>query len=881
MSENFTPMINQYLEIKKDYPDSILLFRLGDFYEMFFEDAKIASRVLNITLTSREAGKNRRVPMCGVPYHAVDNYLSRLLNEGFKAVIVEQVEDPKLAKGIVKREVVRVVTPGTLTTDNLLRSSFNNYIVALNKKENLFGLAIADISTGEFRITEVDAIERFLAEIFRLEPKEVLVPHAFKGDESFQKSFLSVLPKSITYYEDWLFSYETAYNFLIRHFNVESLLGFGCDGLEVAIGCAGALIKYLEETQKSSPRHINRLSFYSISDYMLLDYATQRNLELVKNLSEGAKENTLFYILDRTLTPMGKRLLSQWLLQPLKDTKVINRRLDAVDEFCKNSSLRHSLREKLEHIQDLERFASRISLKITSPKDLVSLANSLKVVKEIKREISQVNSSILKEIQERLDCIEEVINLIERAIVDEPPHSLREGGIIKGGFNKELDELREVLRGGKSWIADLQKREIQRTGINSLKVGFNKVFGYYIEVTKPNLKFVPSDYIRKQTLVNCERFITPELKEYEAKILNAEEEIDILEYRIFTDILDKLSQFVPKIQEAARNISLLDCFSSLAEVALRNHYNRPEVNDGYEIYIEEGRHPVIEINLGTNKFVPNDTLLDSEDNRFLIITGPNMAGKSTYIRQVALIVLLAQIGFFVPAKKAKIGVVDRIFTRIGAHDVLAKGLSTFMLEMIETANILNNATDRSLVILDEVGRGTSTLDGLSIAWAICEFIHNYLKARTLFATHYHELTELSLTLKGVKNYNISVKEWEDEVIFLYKLVEGGCDKSFGIHVARLAGVPQEVIRRAKEILSNLEINSLGKDSLPKLAKSEIEKLKEKQLDLFGNLSPSLIDELKQIDLDKITPLEAMLKLKDLQRRIENQKNKYQNDTSKV
>ncbi|MCM8778266.1 MAG: DNA mismatch repair protein MutS [Candidatus Omnitrophica bacterium] len=868
MSENFTPMINQYLKIKKDYSDSILLFRLGDFYEMFFEDAKLAARVLNIALTSREAGKNRRVPMCGVPYHAVDNYLFRLLNEGFKAVIVEQVEDPKLAKGIVKREVVRIITPGTLTTDTLLKSSFNNFIVSLNKKEGLFGLAFADISTGEFKITEIDSEEKFLAEIIRLEPKEILLPVSFKKDESFQKKFNSLLPKTVTYYEDWNFYYDTAYNFLTRHFKVETLLGFGCDGLELAIGCAGALLKYLEETQKTNPQHINRLSFYSISDFMLLDYATQRNLELVKNLSEGTKENTLFSVLDKTLTSMGKRLLSQWFLQPLKNVKEINRRLEAVKEFYENNSLRTGLRQKLENIQDLERFCSRISLKIANPKDLVSLANSLKIVREIKKETAQVKANFLKEIFQKLDCIEEVIVLIEKAIIAEPSVSIREGEIIKDGFNDELDQLREILRGGKSWIADLQERESQRTGISSLKVGFNKVFGYYIEVTKPNLKFVPSDYIRKQTLVNCERFITPELKEYEAKVLNAEEEIKTLEYKIFMDILEKISEFVPRIQETARNISLLDCFSSLAEVALRNHYVLPEVNEEKEIYIEEGRHPVIELNLETNRFVPNDTLLDGEENRFLIITGPNMAGKSTYIRQVALIVLMAQMGSFVPAKKAKIGIVDRIFTRIGAQDVLAKGLSTFMLEMTETANILNNATERSLIILDEVGRGTSTLDGLSIAWAVAEYIHNHLKARTLFATHYHELTGLANTLKGIKNYNISVKEWEEEVIFLYKLVEGGCDRSFGIHVARLAGVPQEVIKRAKEILSNLEINSITGDSLPKLAKTENEKLKEKQLDFFSNLAHPVIAELKKLDLNKLTPLEAMKKLEEWQRKIE-------------
>jgi len=879
MSENFTPMINQYLKIKKDYPDFIILFRLGDFYEMFFEDAKIAAKILNIALTSREAGKNRRVPMCGVPYHAVDNYLSRLINEGFKAVIVEQVEDPKLARGIVKREVVKIITPGTLTSANLLRTSFNNYIVSLNKKENLFGLAVCDISTGEFKITQVDSEDKFLSEILRLEPKEVLLPQILKEDEAFQRKFFSVLPKTITYYDDWLFSYDTAYTLLTRHFKVETLLGFGCDNLDLAVGCAGALLKYLEETQRDSPRHINRLSVYTVSDFMVLDYATQRNLELIKNL-EGTKENTLFSVLDKTLTPMGKRLLSQWLLQPLKEVKEINLRLEAVNEFYENSLLRKKIREVLEKIQDLERLSSRISLKIASGRDLISLSNSLKAVKEVKEIIKDVKANILKEIEEKLDYIEEIFSLIEQAIVEEPPQSIREGGIIKDGFNKEIDQLREILRGGKNWIAELQKREIERTGISSLKVGFNKVFGYYIEVTKPNLKFVPSDYIRKQTLVNSERFITPELKEYETKILNAEEEINSLEYKIFMEILEKISQFTPRIQNTARKIALLDCLASLAEVALYNRYTRPEVDDGYEIYIEEGRHPVIEINLGTNKFVPNDTLLDSEENRFLIITGPNMAGKSTYIRQVALIVLMAQMGSFVPAKRAKIGVVDRIFTRIGAQDVLAKGLSTFMVEMIETANILHNATERSLIILDEIGRGTSTLDGLSIAWAVTEFIHNHLKARTLFATHYHELISLSSTLKGIKNYNISVKEWEDEVIFLYKLVEGGCDKSFGIHVARLAGIPQEVIKRAKEILSNLEINSLTGESFSKLAKTDFEKLREKQLDLFIVTPHPVIEELKKIDLDKMTPLEAMLKIREWQKKMQKSNIKNQNDISK-
>ncbi len=869
----FTPLMEQYHRIKKEYPDTILFFRLGDFYEMFGDDAKLGSKVLEIALTSRQ-----KVPMCGVPYHSVSKYIATLIKAGHKVAICEQLEDAKVTKDLVKRDVIRVITPGTVLEENLLPEKSNNFLASVYlERPNMekAGLSFVDISTGEFLATEIEGpniLEEVSLELTRLPVAEVLLPKEEEGNARLI-NLLKAHSLPVNYVDDWNFLKENAYQKLVSQFQLHSLKGLGLENRELAIGASGAIISYLEATQKMALSHLLRLKFYSKSEFMVLDESTRTNLELVANVQNNTKEGSLLGVLDLTQTAMGGRRLRQYIIEPLTDVERIRDRQEGVEEFFSDSINRGKVREVLKKVSDLERLISRLSCGTANARDLIGLKNSLKVVPRIKELIGGLKSRIIRELSEELHDLKEVVDLIESAIVPEPPPTLKEGGIIRPEYDKELNELYQAARGGKEWVAELEAKERKRTGINSLKVGYTSVFGYYIEVTKPNLKQVPQDYIRKQTLINAERFITPELKDKEALILGAEERKVELEYEIFQKVRNRIIGEARKIQEVARTIGEIDVLSSLSEVAANNNYAKPTLTDGEVVSIKAGRHPVVEKMLIGEKFIPNDTYLDGSENQILIITGPNMAGKSTYIRQVALIVLLAQMGSFVPAEEATIGIVDRIFTRISTRDSIARGESTFMVEMIETANILNNATSRSLLVLDEIGRGTSTFDGISIAWAAVEHLNGMarrmptsaepegpLGPRTLFATHYFELTELSQTLSGVKNYNFAVREWGDKVIFLRKLMEGSADKSYGIHVAQLAGLPKEVLERAKEILYHLEKNSYREDGLPKLAKVEKE---PKQLSLFAELEQSLIKELNALKVEDMTPLEALNKLQEL------------------
>jgi len=867
MSE-LTPLMRQYHRIKQNYPDTIVFFRLGDFYEMFGQDAVVASKLLQITLTSRDKGKEDPIPMCGIPYFAAETYISKLIRSGHKVAICEQVEDPKEAKGIVKREVVKVFTPGTFLPED---PKENNYILGFSLKENIFGIAVADITTGEFLIYE--SYGNLEDEINRFEPKEILYPNSLKNNPSIINSLNGFY---VTPYDEWYFDYIEAYRKLLKHFKVVSLDGYGCEGMVVAISAAGALLNYLEETQKQTST-FKRIKVLKYESHMLLDAITQKNLEITRNMKDGAKEGSILWVIDETLTPMGGRLLRSWLLNPLLDIERIRQRQDAVSSLIDDKSAFSKIQNQLRGIYDIERLTSRIDSGTANARDLLSLKNSLQMLPELKNLLQGYGDKRIKFLSEQIDILSEVKSLIEQAITDDPPVGLKEGGLIKKGFNNEIDELREISGSGKDFIASLQTKERQRTGISSLKVGYNKVFGYYIEVTKPNLAQVPEDYIRKQTLVSGERFITPELKEYEAKVLGAEERLKNLEYEIFVEIRNDISKETERLQKTSLAIAELDILQSFAYVADKYNYERPVVDDGDVIQISEGRHPVLErVSLG-EKFIPNDALIDTDSNNILIITGPNMAGKSTYMRQIALIVLLAQIGSFVPVKEAKIGVVDRIFTRIGASDVIARGQSTFMVEMIETANILNNATKKSLILLDEVGRGTSTFDGISIAWAVAEHIAKNLGARTLFATHYNELTELSLCFEGIKNLNIAVKEWGDEIIFLRRIEEGSADKSYGIQVARLAGLPEDTIKRAKEVLSNLEKAELNELGAPKLAytpeSGSPENVRRGQLDLFTTQADPVIKELLGLDILNLTPIEALNKLYEMRRKLSEKEGK--------
>ncbi len=864
MSE-MTPMMAQYHRLKRKYRGCILFFRMGDFYEMFHEDAHIASRILGITLTSRSHGKGKKIPLAGVPWHAADTYVARFIKAGHKVAICEQVEDPSQAKGIVKREVVQVVTPGTTVSERILSRDKNNYLLSIQQENGTVGMAIVDLSTGEFELEEING-QGLLDELQRLLPAEILLPVSRKKD--LGSVIGRALPSAtVTTADDWQFDHEEAYSTLITHFQTASLKGFGCEDLELAIGAAGAALNYLKENQNATLSHIKGLSVVNSSDYMFLDATTLRNLEILSPIREGVKGATLFAVLNRTQTAMGTRLLGKWLRKPLLNSDHINQRLEAVAELTSNASLRLELVNPLKRIADLERLTARVGCARANARDLVSLKNSLQVLPEIKASLKATRAAMLAETRKRFKEMVSVVKLIDSAIVDEPPLALNEGGFIKVGYHQELDQLREIRTAGKNWIAQLQKRERLRTGIKSLKVGYNRVFGYYIEITKPNLSMVPSDYDRKQTMANAERFVTPDLKEQEAKILGAEERMKSLEQQLFVEVRMRVAEAAGVIQENARLLARMDLLLSLATVAVENDYRRPSVDDGDHIAIIAGRHPVVEKLMLAEEFVPNDTYLDNQKEQILIITGPNMAGKSTYLRQVGLIVLLAQMGSFVPAKEATIGMVDRIFTRVGASDSLATGESTFLIEMNESANILHNATPKSLLLLDEIGRGTSTFDGLSIAWAVAEYIHNTprISAKTLFATHYHELTDLALILPRVKNYNVAVREWQDHIVFLRKIVEGGCDHSYGIQVARLAGLPSEVIERAREVLANLENEELTPNKIPKLAigPHAPPMASSPQLSLFTAQEDPISKTIRELDINQITPLEALNILQQL------------------
>ena len=875
-SKEKTPMMKQYLDVKSKHPDSILFFRMGDFYEMFYEDAKKASRILDIALTSRNKNAADPVPMCGIPYHAADNYIARIIKEGLKVAICEQVEDPKLASGVVRREVIRIVTPGTVVDSSLLDSKRNNYLGAIYPFKNAYGLAVLDISTGEFKITEfagTNAFEALSNEIDTLDLEEILFPGNTAEKDSGLNSIKALNNKIYNSYEEWVFEYDIAYSALKNQFHTISLDGFGCEGLKLAIPAAGAIIHYINETQKSVLEHINRLSYYDKKNYLGLDSSTIQSLDLTHEKG-NIKKDSLLSLFDKTITPMGARKLKGWILKPLIDLEQITLRQKVVEEFVKNIFLRSDIRDLLKEIHDMERIIGRISFSLFGARDMIALKKSALILPKLWRKLEETSSHLIQKILMDWDNLLDVIDLIDKAVVENPPAVMKDGGVIKDGFNKELDELRSILRDGKSWITRLEEQEKKKTGITTLKVRYNKIYGYYIEVTKKNLDAVPENYIRKQSLVNCERFVSQELKEYEEKIMGAEEKIIALENKILQILREKVAKEGKRVQKMAAKIAEIDVLLTFSEVSSKYNYSKPEMNNGFELVITDGRHPIMERMDLETRFIPNDTNMDCDQNRIMIITGPNMAGKSTYLRQVALIVLMAQMGCFVPVKEAKIGIVDKIFSRVGAQDNILKGQSTFMVEMNETANILNNATNRSLIILDEIGRGTSTFDGISIAWSVVEYLHDKSKAgaKTLFATHYHELTELSMILDGVKNYNVLVREWNDKIIFLRKITEGGSDKSYGIQVARLAGLPDEVLSRAKEVLSNLEKKEFNEVGIPTLGQKQEspdnEEKKPDQLQLFREKQNDLLlQELEKIDINSTSPIKALNILNELKKKI--------------
>lgn len=830
-----TPAMRQYMQAKKSLPsDTILLFRMGDFYELFFEDAKIAAPLMEVVLTSRGG-----VPMCGVPYHALRNYIARILAGGLKVAIAEQIEDPKLARGLVKRDITQVITPGTLLDDTLLNSSQSNFLIALYPQKERCGLALLDLSTGDFRLTETNGWPALEMELNRLQAAECVVPASWLENYNQNNCGLNVPEQLVwTPLEDWLFDLTVCREDLQRHFAVASLDGFGCRGLPLGISAAGAILHYAQKNLRQDAAHITTLSTYQTDDCLILDRISQRNLELVEPIFADSKGNTLLSVLDETVTPMGARLLREWILRPLQQQAAIEARLEGVDYLLHNPLLLSELREILTAVRDLERTVTRLSLgNNTSARDLLVLRHGLEEVPGLKTLLADATAPLLQEQRNELQPMPELTGLIARAIVDEPPVAIREGGMIREGFNQQLDVFRRAASEGKDWIAAYQAQEQERTGIKSLKVRYNKVFGYFIEISKANLELTPPEYLRKQTIVSGERFITPELKEIEDKVLGAEEKSKALEYELFQELRQEVVNNTAVIQRCARALAMIDCLAALAETAGKYHYVRPQISTRPILDIRDGRHPVLDARMQNESFVPNDVHLDTTDTQLAIITGPNMAGKSTYIRQVALLVIMAQMGSFIPAKSACIGLTDRIFTRVGAADDISRGQSTFMVEMVETANILNHATPASLIILDEIGRGTSTFDGLSLAWAVAEFLHDnpQVKARTLFATHYHELTELSLTKSGVKNFTVLVKEQGESIIFMRKIVPGTADKSYGIHVARLAGIPRAVLSRASEVLNNLENNEFEEEGKPKLAASKRRRKEDndyKQLKLF-------------------------------------------------
>lgn len=866
-------MLLQYRGAKQEHTDCILFFRMGDFYEMFYEDAFIASKVLDIALTSRDKNKETAVPMCGVPWHSADFYIAKLIKAGHKVAICEQVEDPKLAKGIVERKVIRVITPGTYSESAQLNPKEHQYVCGLMTDGQEAGVAFADVSTGEFRITQFaleKTFENLWEEIEKYGPSEIIYPMAFQPSGQPSTFFSTVLKTPL---DDWIFEEEYARKLLQDHFAVESLQCYGCDdGRKLAVGAAGAVLHYLYQTQKSRLKHIHSLSCYERSDCLQLDSQTIRNLELLQSLQSQERQGSLLGVLDLTVTAPGGRMLREWLLKPLLKIKEIERRQSAVEELANRPIERGILREELQNVQDLERIAGRIAMDLVQPRHLVSLKLSAWALPKIKFLLAKFQSPALQAIGQGMDTLEDVAEWIHNAIIDQPPATLKDGNFIKPGHNAELDELRGLTRSNKSAIAAIEEMEKAKTSISTLKVGYNKVFGYYIEVSKGQIARVPGSYERKQTLVNAERFVTPELKEYEYKILTAEEKIEAREHQLYSDLCAKIALQVLRIQKTAALLAEADTLASLAEAAATYRYARPQYHEADSLKIVQGRHPCVELLNPSERFIPNDAYLDNTADQILIVTGPNMGGKSTYLRQTALIALLGQIGSFVPAKEAVLPVVDRIFTRIGASDNLVKGQSTFMVEMVETAYILNHASPKSLIILDEIGRGTSTFDGVAIAWAVAEFLHNSPRscAKTLFATHFHELTELALTCSRVKNYNIAIKEWNDEIIFLRKVQEGAADKSYGIQVARLAGLPKDVIQRAKEILNTLESNSLDLQGQPVIAGKVASAAGDSrlQLDLFKeDTRQEVLKALDEVKLEQLTPLQAMNLLAELKQKM--------------
>ena len=876
----FSPMMQHYLETKKQYKDCVLFYRLGDFYEMFFEDAEIVSRELELTLTGKDCGQEKRAPMSGIPYHAADSYIAKLIEKGYKVAICEQVEDPKQAKGIVKREVIRVVTPGTVIESNLLEEKKNNYIMAIYKSGLYFGISVCDISTGEFLATQIvehNNFARLLDEISRYSPAEIIVSDMMFNSkteiEKIKERFETYISKES---EE---SFDGEYELLSGMYNIIDDKNEKIKNLsdkKLAIYAINALLKYLEDTQKTSLDHINTIKIYNTTRYMALDINARRNLEITEKMRDKSKKGTLLWVLDKTSTSMGGRLLRRWLNDPLIDRKEINDRLDAVEELKDSIILRGDVVDALKKVYDIERLAGKISYGNANGRDMISLKNSVKQLPEIKKVLSTTGAGLLKEIYENIDTLNDIYEIIEKSIVDEPPIGVKDGGIIKIGYDPEIDKLKLATTEGKKWILELEAKEREQTGIKGLKVGFNKVFGYFIEVTKSNLSMVPDRYVRKQTLTNCERYITEELKNLENQILGAEERVVTLEYNAFCEIRSSIEKQIQRIQKTATLVSTLDVLVSFATVAEDMNYVKPEVDNGGVIDIKEGRHPVIEKMISNSNFVPNDTYLDEEGNRLAIITGPNMAGKSTYMRQVALITLMAQVGSFVPASYAKIGVVDKIFTRVGASDDLSMGQSTFMVEMMEVATILKEATKNSLVILDEIGRGTSTYDGLSIAWAVAEFIADKEKcgAKTLFATHYHELTELENKVEGVKNYSIAVKEKGEDIIFLRKIVDGGTDESYGVHVARLAGVPQVVTKKANEILQSLERRNVLNN---KIIEQAPKKESADQIDMYNYKIAEVAHEIDRIDFNQLTPIDALNTLVKIKEKLSSAGFEYDKD----
>ena len=876
-----TPMMQHYIKTKEEYEDCILFYRLGDFYEMFFEDAETVSRELELTLTGKDCGLAERAPMCGVPFHAADNYINRLVEKGYKVAICEQVEDPKLAKGIVKREVIRVVTPGTNLYTQALDETKNNYIMSVAYISNRFGIAFADVTTGAFMVTEVEKLRNFLDELYKFSPAELICNEAFCMSGVDLEELRNRLHLSVSALDNWYFDDDLCQRTLKDHFHVGTLEGLGLKDYDCATIAAGALLTYLLETQKNSLDHMRKITPYVTDKYMLIDSSTRRNLELTETMREKEKRGSLLWVLDKTKTAMGARMLRSFIEQPLIEEEAINQRLDAVEEINRQEMDREEIREYLGPVYDLERLISRVSYQSANPRDLIAFKTSIGMIPPIRRLLGQFQSEKLKKVYEDMDELQDLYQVLDKAIVEDPPLAMKEGGIIKDGYDQQIDDYRQAKTKGKTWLAELEAEEKEKTGIKNLRIKFNKVFGYYLEVTNSFKDMVPDYYTRKQTLTNAERYITPRLKELEDMILGAEDKLYALEYDRFAEIRNMIAGEVDRIQKTARAIAKLDAYLSMALVASRNQYVRPKINTRGIIDIKDGRHPVVEKMITNDMFIPNDTYLDNGKNRISVITGPNMAGKSTYMRQTALIVLMAQIGSFVPASKANIGIVDRIFTRVGASDDLASGQSTFMVEMTEVANILRNATAKSLLILDEIGRGTSTFDGLSIAWAVIEHISNpkLLGAKTLFATHYHELTELEGKLPGVNNYCIAVKERGDDIVFLRKIVKGGADKSYGIQVAKLAGVPDSVINRAKELVEELvsaDITSTVKDIASEGKKSKAkppvhyDEVDMEQISLFDTVKDDdVLEELKSIKIDELRPVDALNVLYRLQNKLKN------------